>query len=141
VIHVDSKLEETVKKMIEAPDKQRLELARKRTKEIVELPKEQLVKQIEGTILAFEHLDDEDMKAAVKAIITTLEELPPEKKIKFISARAKAGLNVPRELNDKILKVGVDATREISEESFNLFKREYAKASEAYNLPIPEFLA
>jgi hypothetical protein len=141
VIQLDSKTDILAKKMIDASEEQRIEMARKRTKELIELPEDQLVKQIENTILIFSKLSDKDLKAAVKAIILTLEELPPKKKRKFLSARAKAGFSVPLDLNNKVLKAGVDATKEISEESYLLFKDQFVKAYTEHNVPIPEFIA
>jgi heterodisulfide reductase subunit A-like polyferredoxin len=141
VIQLDSKTEQLLKKMIDASEEQRIEMARKRTEEMIELPEDQLVKQIENTLLTFSKLNDKDLKVAVKAIILTLEELPPEKKRKFLSARAKAGFSVPTALNDKVLKAGVDATKEISEESYQLFKDQFIKAYIEHNVPIPEFIA
>ncbi len=137
---MDPKMKEMLKKMLEASEDQRIEMARKRTQEIIQLPKEQLAKQIEGNMHAFNSLNDEDMKTLIKASVIAVDELSPEKKSTVFSARAKAGLSVPEEINYRILAAGANATRNISEESYQFFKKEYKKACDEYNIPFPEFL-
>ena len=133
-------MEEMLKKMLDATEDERIEMARKRTHEMVQLPKDQLAQQIEGTIYAFNSLNDEDMKTLVRASVIPVNELLPEKRSVVYSARAKAGLSVPEEINYRILAAGANATRNISEESYQFFKKEYKKACEEFNIPFPDFL-
>jgi hypothetical protein len=138
---LDSKTEEMINKMLDASEEQRIEMARKRTENLIELPDDQLVNQIKNSIIAFNKLNDKDLNTALRASLIALNELPPEKKSKFISARAKAGLLVSKELNTRVLEVAVEITKSLSKESYQSFKQNYIKASEEYNIPIPEFLA
>ncbi|MFX0035175.1 MAG: hypothetical protein ACFE9I_05995 [Candidatus Hermodarchaeota archaeon] len=133
-------MEEMLKKMLTASEDERIEMARKRTQEMVQLPLDQLAQQIEGTIYAFNSLNDEDMNTLVIASVITVNELPPEKRSTVYSARAKASLSVPEEINYRILAAGANATRNISEESYQFFKKEYKKACEEFNIPFPDFL-
>jgi hypothetical protein len=130
-----------INKMLDASEEQRIEMARKRTENLIELPDDQLVNQIKNSIIAFNKLNDKDLNTALRASLIALNELPPEKKSKFISARAKAGLLVSKELNTRVLEVAVEITKSLSKESYQSFKQNYIKASEEYNIPIPEFLA
>jgi hypothetical protein len=137
---MDPKMQQMLTKMLEASEDQRIEIARKRTQELIQLSEDELAKQIEGNIYAFNSLNDEDMKTLVRASVIPVNELPPEKKSVVYSARARAGLSVPQEINYRILAAGANATRNNSEESYQFFKKEYKKACEKYNIPFPEFL-
>jgi hypothetical protein len=105
------------------------------------LPDDQLVNQIKNSIVVFNKLNDKDLKTALRASLITLNELTPEKRSISISARAKAGLLVSKGLNKRVLEVVVEITKTLSEASYQSFKRNYIKASQEYNILIPEFLA
>ncbi|MFX1455711.1 MAG: hypothetical protein ACFFDB_10090 [Promethearchaeota archaeon] len=137
---MDPKMKEMLENMLNTSEEERIELARKRTQEMIKLPKEQLAKQIEGTIHAFNSLNDEDMKTLVRASVIAVDELPPEVKSTIYSARALAGLSVPEGMNYRILATGAKETLNISEESYEFFRTEFKKACDAYNIPFPEFL-
>ena len=137
---MDSKMNEMLKKMLDASEDQRIEMARKRTQEMIQLPKKQLAEQIERTMRAFNSLNDEDMKVLVRVSVIAVDELPPETKSTIYSARAKAGLSVPEEINYRVLAAGASATRTNSEENYQFFKIEYKKVCNELNIPFPEFL-
>ena len=137
---MDSKMNEMLKKMLDASEEQRIEWARKRTQDMIQLPKDQLAEQIGGTMRAFNSLNDEDMKILVRASVIAVDELPPETKSIIYSARAKAGLSVAEKINYRVLSAGANATRAISEENYQFFIKEYKKACKELNIPFPEFL-
>jgi hypothetical protein len=133
-------MNEILKKMLDASEDQRIEMARKRTQEMIKLPIDKLAKEIEATMRAFNSLNDDDMKVLIRASVIAVDELPPETKSIVYLARAKASLSVPKEINYRVLAAGANATRDISEESYQFFKKEYNKACNKYKIPFPDFL-
>ena len=56
-MNINNEMNEMLRNMLGATEDQRLEWARKRTQDMIELPIDQLAKRIEGTIHAFNSLN------------------------------------------------------------------------------------
>ncbi|MHA2385560.1 MAG: hypothetical protein ACXAEE_05040 [Candidatus Thorarchaeota archaeon] len=131
-------MEDMIKMLADAPEEQRLQMVTERVKMIAGQPEDQRVQSVTGMVTAIFKLDDKKIGPFIKTRTKAILGLSPEERMAMMVARAKAGPQLPENVNKGDMKHTMASIMEYPEDKQMAFKQGLKKAFEAAGLPMPD---